>query len=289
MLIRFVGYGSLMSARGLGTQLDGLVALSLFHVDSVRRFAKPSQRGGCLAMDVATPTATLQGHALTPGEAPSHQGFEGVLMEVEPGPSPGLARREGFPADCWQRLLDAAGAAGPGAFLCDLAREADSDVLAYRRALHAVTDPFSLSTVHYLPHPVETLDGPAVIFVSPEVGATGCPTESAKARRPARDPLDLRRLFEQDEASYPGFDPALQARYVELCLLAAVHGVYVGDLVPEGLPELHPAAALLRRWSRDRAPLLEERAALRAALGGERYDAAFATDLDVALERSGLP
>lgn len=278
-----------MSARGLGAQLEGLVGLSLFHVDSVRRFAKPSQRGGCLAMDVATPAATLTGRALAPGKAPARQGFEGVLMEVEPGPSPALARREGFPADCWQRLLDAAGAMGPGAFLLSLALEADGDVLTYRRALHAVTDPFSLKAVHYLPHPVETPDGPAVIFVSPEVGATGCPTESAKARRPAGDPLDLRGLFAQDEASYPGFDAALQARYVELCLLAAAHGIYVGDLVSEGLPETHPTTALLRRWSQDPTPLLEDRGALRATLGGERYDAAFASSLDEALQRSGLP
>ncbi len=287
-MIPIVGYGSLMSARGLGAQLAAVRDLSPFHLATRRVFAKPSQRGGCLAMDVVVTSATLQGRTARAEDSPQGDGFEGILLTVDVEASPALARREGYPPDCWRRLLAVAGARGLPALLLELARDADDDVVAYRRALHALAGPFTLSAVHYLPHPVETDAGPAIVFVAPVVGTTGCELSSAKAAVPGLAPRGLHDLFTLDDTSYPGFDPALQARYVELCLLAACHGIYVGDLLPRDLPDEHPARVLLRRWAQDPEPLRQERAGFESLVGAKAYASSCGDTLDTALARSGL-
>jgi hypothetical protein len=283
--LRFVGYGSLMSAEGLGRQLDAVESASIFAIDAPRRFAKPSQRGGCLAMDVTIDQATLSGRVASPDDPPGP--CEGLLISVRPDGVRGLVRREGYGPECWDRLHRAAGREGVAAFLLRLAEEADDDVLAYRRALHAVAGPSSFSASHYLPHPVRTGAGAAVVFVAPDPGRTGIPgVDSAKAAYPKLTPRSSADLFDLDDAVYPGFDPARQTWYLELCLRAAAHGVFVGDLIPASLHDAHPVAALLARWRDDPAPLEAERSRLAAAVAN--YGECFASTLAQALTRSGL-
>ena len=283
-VLRFVGYGSLMSAEGLGKQLDAVWSASIVAIDAPRRLAKPSQRGGCLAMDVVCEGAILSGRALSPADSPAP--CEGLLLGVRPSGVHGLVRREGYSPECWDRLDAAAGRQGAAAFLLRLAEEAEDDVLAYREALHAVTGRGSFAASHYLPHPFRTGEGPAIVFVAPDSGQTGIPgVDSAKAAYPALTPRTAADVFDLDEATYPGFDSARQTWYFELCLRAAAHGVYVGDLIPDPAPE--PIAALLSAWRADPAPFEAERARLSSAVGAA-YPDRFGATLAEALARSGL-
>lgn len=282
-VVSFVGYGSLMSAEGLGANLGGVADARRARLGSQRGFAKPAQRGGCLAMDVATGRATL---ATSEGE-----GFGCLLLSVRVEATGALARREGYPRSCWARLVAAAGAAGPAAFLLELARGCGDDVLDYRRALWGVTGPTPLEACHYVPHPVETGAEPAIVFVSPNAGETGDPTRpSAKAPYPSLRPVPLGDVLEAAPL-FPELDVDRQLRYVELCLLSAAHGVWLGDLL-EGLGADHPVRGMLKAWRRDPRPLRAERDALRrvpALRSATEYARRFPATLEEAMQQSGIP
>lgn len=289
-VLRFVGYGSLMSAEGLGPQLDAVFEASIVRIDAPRRLGKPSQRGGCLAMDLSIERATVSGRVASPDEPPGP--CEGLLIGVRPSGVHGLVRREGYGPGCWDRLAAAAATSrvGVAAFLARLAEEAGDDVLAYREALHGVAGESSFSASHYLPHPFLVGEGPgegpAIVFVAPNPGETGIPgVDSAKAAYPKLTPRTAADVFELDDATYPGFDPVRQTWYLELCLRAAAHGVFVGDLVPDPAPE--QIAGLLRGWRDDPAPLEAERTRLATAVESA-YPERFGASLAQALTRGGI-
>ncbi len=297
--VLLVGHGSLMSARGLGEALAATLDARLLWIEGAPRgFHKPVQRGGCLAMDVALTAAAARGRTCRPA-APSpavagELGFEGVLLSVEGEATALVARREGYPPDAWERLRLLAGEAGIEALLLRLAEEeAGGDALAYRRALRALAgkgERFA-DTCHYLPHPVVTDRGPAVIFVAPGPDATGDERPSCRAPYPALERTLLDRVFEHGPAAYARFDGERQRHYAEVCLLAAAHGVHVGDLLGGALAADHPLASLLAGWRADPSPLAAERSALRqipALATGAAYAARFPASLDAALARSGL-
>lgn len=296
--VLLVGHGSLMSARGLGEALAATLDARLVWIEGAPRgFHKPVQRGGCLAMDVALTAAAARGRTCSPA-APSpaaagQLGFEGVLLAVEGEATALLARREGYPPDAWERLRLLAGAAGIEALLLRLAEEAGGEPLAYRRALRALAGKGQrfADTCHYLPHPVVTDQGPAVMFVAPDPDATGDERPSCRAPYPTLERTLLDRVFEHGPTAYARFDRERQRRYAEVCLLAAAHGVHVGDLLGGALAADHPLAPLLTGWRGDPSPLEAERTALRRipALATEAaYAARFPASLDAALTRSGL-
>jgi hypothetical protein len=294
-----VGYGSLTSARGLGRHGRGIQDGWLVRLHGVRRrFAKPSQRSACLAMDLEPGHgAILDAERVHAHDPPGRgQAFEGLLLVYAAAETPDVARREGYAPALWERLRERAGPAGLAAFLLDLAQQAGDDVVAYRRALRDAAGPNPLQAYHYLPHPVRTPEGPAVIFVAPEPGQTGDPErDSAKAALRAYRPGRLDRVYQGARAAFAERAheaDAAQTRYVELCLLGAAHGIRVRDLVDSGPLRGCPTAALLDRWRQDPAPLTEERDALRALIPTWRDDAHHArvagADLTTALRRSGL-
>lgn len=266
--LRVVGYGSLMSRRGLGPLLPGVRAARPVQLGATRWFAKPARAGAVLAMDIrpshgATlrarrlaappdgPPAPLAGGAAVAPGAPTAPALapalargpwcEALLLELDVAAAPDLAMREGLPPDGWVRLARAAG--GPVApWLLALARAAGDDVLAYRRALRAAAGPLDRDgTVHYLPHPVALEDdpgaGPALVFVAPDPGETGGPEGSSKAPFPALRPCRLDRLFGHGPAALgPRFDPAGQRDYVDKCLAGRDDfGLDLGDLAGDRL------------------------------------------------------
>ncbi|RMG16953.1 MAG: hypothetical protein D6731_04980 [Planctomycetota bacterium] len=274
----------------MGRDLAGVLDARPLWLQARRAFAKPAQRSGCLAMDLALGAPVLEAGARAPdGEAPRCQG---LVLTVAADAAPRLARREGYPAGCWERLVAWARPRTLAEALLELA-EASGDLLAYRRELAARAGAYPLEQVHYLPHPVRVAgEAPAVVFVAPAPRRTGVPeAESIKADYPRLRPLGLEEVFRCAPEVYPPFAPDRQARYVELCLRAAAHGVWVGDLVRGPLDAAHPTAALLRRWRARPTALEEERAALRQAvpaLRGGGYAERFVPDLEEALGRSGL-
>lgn len=268
-----LGYGSLMSAHGLGPQAPLVRDAWPARLAARRAFAKPTSRG-TVAMDlVDLPRATLA--ASRRQEAP---GVGALLLLVDATESAALARREAYPERAWRRLLEAAGARGLAALLLELARGAGDDVVAYRRALREVAGPSDLPASHYLPHPLTTDDEPAVVFVAPACGETGDPAcESIKASAPALAPSLLDRLFERGPRGLgERFDERGQATYVEKCLRAMAHGLDLADLLGAGLDAHDPSARLLATWVADPALLEAERQALRAAVPALRGPGAYA-------------
>jgi hypothetical protein len=254
-----LGYGSLMSAKGLAPQAAAVRDAWPARLAARRRFGKPTTRTGVVALDLDCPRATLDARRGHDGD-----GIGAALLLLDPAQSQPLAKREGYPEPAWRRLLDAAGVRGLPALLLDLARGTGDDPLAYRRALREVAGPSDLDAYHYLPHPVATDGEPALAFVAPDVGCTGdARCDSAKVVAPRLVPALLDRLHAARE-QWPGFDPLAQALYVEKCLLATAHGIDVSDLLGDGLLQDDPTARLLAGWRIDPSPLEAEREALRA-------------------------
>ncbi|MEZ6183445.1 MAG: hypothetical protein R3F62_00360 [Planctomycetota bacterium] len=220
------------------------------------------------------PRATLRATPLDlASDPPAAAGCEGLLVEVDPRFGEVAARREGFPPESWSALA----ARGPlPEVLADLAQEAGDDVLAYRARLLERSG-FRGERTHYLPHPVEVAGAPrAVVFVAPEPGATGWPGLPSALETVELTPARLAALPGSFARAYPGVDPGSQAYYVGLCLLAAAHGLFVGDLF-DGAPREF-VAQLLASWG-DRQALRDDRTLLEVQAG---------CDPARALARSGL-
>lgn len=286
----FLGYGSLLSARGLGPQLEGTLDAELAWIDAPRRFGKPPQKGGRLAMEVVAPAALLTGRAGRP-PAPREGGCGALLLHVAPAGEGKLVRREGYPPKCWAALRAKAGRHPPAEFLAQLA-ESSGDTLAFRARLWELTGPPKSGIVHYLPHPVRLDDGRvALVFVAPEPGETGSPElPSCKEAHPGLRGVGLSEVFEHGRQVISDWSDALQTDYVELCLLGLAHGIYLADLFDRDLPPEHPAREMLAALREDPARLLAERKTLQKSLECLRmtYRDRFAPDLETAWSWSGL-
>ncbi|MCA8921137.1 MAG: hypothetical protein KDD82_04975 [Planctomycetes bacterium] len=264
------------SGLGLGSMLPGVLRARAVRLDVGRHFAKPVQRGACLAMNLeplarATVSATpldLSRDPVAPG------GCEALLVEVDPSYGELVARREGFPPSCWATL---AGLGPPLAVtLRELAALAGDDVLGYRAQLLARAG-FAGERTHYVPHPVDVAgEPPALVFVAPGPGRTGREGLPSALETVDLAPARLAGLPASFARAYPAADSSSQQRYVGLCLLAAAHGLCVADLL-DGPPTAF-VADVLAGW-RDRAALSADRELLQLEAG---------CDLEPALLRSGL-
>jgi len=270
-----VGYGSLASGLGLASLRKAVTRARALRLEVGRRFAKPVQRGACLAMNLE-PLQTATVHA-TPldltRDAPSPDGCEALLVEVGPETGELVARREGFWPPCWAALRER----GPLAeVLAELAAAAGDDVLDYR-ALVLERSGFAGDRTHYLPHPVRVEGEPlAVVFVAPAPGRSGRADLPTALETVDLAPARLAGLPASFARAYPGQAATSQQHYVGLCLLAAAHGLHVGDLF-DGEPSGF-VAELLASW-RDREALRADRGLLELEAG---------CDFEAALERSGL-
>lgn len=286
----FLGYGSLLSARGLGPQLEETHDAELAWIDAQRRFGKPPQKGGRLAMEVVAPRALLTGRAGHPPEVQG-SGCGALLLHVAPEGEARLVRREGYPPKCWAALRAQAGAQPPAEFLADLA-ESSGDVLSFRAKLWELSGPPKSGIVHYLPHPVRLDDGRvALVFVAPDPGQTGSDElPSCKEAHPGLRGVGLAEVYEHGQQVIPDWSDAKQDDYVELCLLGLAHGIHLADLFEEDLAPEHPARLLLAELRAKPERLLAERRTLQESLRGlrETYAERFAPDLETAWAWSGL-
>lgn len=259
-------------------------------IDAPRRFGKPPQKGGRLAMEVVAPSALLSGRVGRPPE-PRAGGCGALLLHVAPEGEARLVRREGYPPACWSALRARAGAEDPGEFLARLA-ESSGDTLEFRARLWELTGPPKSGIVHYLPHPVRLDDGRvALVFVAPDAGQTGSSAlPSCKEAHPGLRGVGLAEVYTHGREVISDWRDALQTDYVELCVLGLAHGIYLGDLFREGLSEDHPARALLAELRAKPERLLAERETLREALPdlAATYPERFAPDLETAWRWSGL-
>lgn len=264
------------SGLGLASLRKAVTRARALRLEVGRRFAKPVQRGACLAMNLEPlPTATVRATPLDLArDAPSPGGCEALLVEVDPDFGGLVARREGFPPPCWAELATR----GPlPEVLAELAGAVDDDVLDYRASLLERSG-FSGERTHYVPHPVLVEGEPrAVVFVAPGRGETGRADLPSALETVDLAPARLAGLPASFARAYPRESPASQQYYVGLCLLAAAHGLFVGDLL-DGEPSGF-VAELLDTW-RDRDALRADRALLELEAG---------CDFEAGLERSGLP
>jgi hypothetical protein len=262
--ILVVGYGSLLSGRGLNR--SPLVARDVHPVsihNARRGLAKWSSHGRYLAMDIepvdrATPISASIGL-----DGP---GIGGLLLSFDRTDARKIAQREDYKSEVFERLIGLADRAGQplGEFLMAITRETNFDLLAYRIRLREMLD---YTSPGYIFHPVPLDDGRfAIIAIGSGFEGSGDPKVVSR-----RKEFGMDRLLTLDESmrvEISGFDRAGQIGYYAECLLGGLHGVDVGDLALGFDTDAD--------WVRDLAAHLEPIAA------GERERFIEATSLDSA-------
>ncbi len=226
-----IGYGSLMSGRGLAglgrTRVRGAWRVA---IDNARRgFGKYAQRGDHYAMvlEPIDPRQMLRVRRLAP-EATAASGIEALALAVPPQALERLCDREGYPTAAMHQLRIAATRQGHGDVarcLGELLASADGDIAGYRRRLRDLTGETS---PHYIPHPVQTdVDGWALTFLAPGVEGTGdAGVVAVRVRTRMHDLLAL-------EQAWCRKGNPTQASYFASCLLGGIHGIAQHDLVGE--------------------------------------------------------
>lgn len=266
-----IGYGSLLSGYGLLAERRGgksrLVARGAEPVvlrNARRGLAKPSSHGSYLAMDIEPRdrNAPITAH-------PDGNGLGALLLEFDRAAAPILALREEYSPEHLVRLIEMADRAGlPLAeFLLEIDREANFDLLAYRRALNAR---LGYTSPGYIFHPIALEDGRAAI-VAIGSGYEGSGDEAVISRRRECGMADLHLLGSALAITTLPIERAGQIGYFGECVLGAIHGLQVGDLLGDFDSE--------SEWGRELAGIVA-----RAAEGEtERFIAA--TSLDRATYR----
>lgn len=247
-----IGYGSLLSGYGLlavrrggGSKLIAVDAEPAIVLNARRGLAKPSSHGNYLAMDVepidpASPITARTGLAESDG-----RGFGAVLLTFDRSQAPLIARREEYDPAALLKLLDHADrAALPlGTFLLKLARETRFNLLAYRRALR---DLLGYTSPGYVFHPLPLEDGrAAIVAIGSGYEGSGDPAVSSARRRYGID--RLHGFASAMEVTSLALDRPGQIGYFAECLLGAMHGLAMEDLMAGFDPQAPWAADLARR------------------------------------------
>jgi hypothetical protein len=244
-----IGYGSLLSGYGLLAERRGgksrLVARGAEPVvvrNARRGLAKPSSHGSYLAMDIEPRDrgAPITAHASGTAE---EGGLGALLLEFERAAAPLIARREEYSPEHFVRLIEMADRAGAplGEFLLEIAREANFDLLEYRRALRAR---LGYTSPGYIFHPVELADG-RVAIIAIGSGFEGSGDDTVISRRRECGMATLHSLSSALAIATLPIDRAGQIGYFAECLLGAMHGIAVDDLLGDFDPE--------SRWARELA------------------------------------
>jgi hypothetical protein len=223
-----IGYGSLMS--GLGLQPLGRLRVRavarLALVNARRGFGKFSQHGDRFAMvlETADPRQPLEARWL-PSDAPAGELPEGLGLVLQPNDLARLAEREGYSSGAIQRLRDEAARQklGLAAFLWTQLEAASHDVVGFRQRLFRLV---GYTSPHYVPHPVR-LDGQrfGLTFVAP--GREGSGSDRVVPVRARTGQLAVMSLTE----AWHRKPNRTQLAYFTMCLLAGVHGIFIGDLL----------------------------------------------------------
>jgi hypothetical protein len=288
-----IGYGSLLSGYGLLAERRGgksrLVARGAEPVvlrNARRGLAKPSSHGSYLAMDIEPldRAAPITAHAgrLGAGE------IGALLLEFERAAAPLIARREDYSAEHFVRLVEMADRAGVtlGEFLLEIARDANFDLLEYRRALRKR---LGYTSRGYIFHPVALEDG-RVAIIAIGSGFEGSGDDAVISRRRECGMASLHSLPSALAISALPIDRAGQIGYFAECLLGAMHGLAVADLLagfdPESDWARELAGALAHAAERETERFIEatslDPAGYRSQFGGGRPEPALAPLLTLA-------
>jgi hypothetical protein len=235
-----IGYGSLLSGYGLLAERRGgksrLVARGAEPVvlrNARRGLAKPSSHGSYLAMDLEPEE---RGAPITAGRADgAESGVGALLLEFDRSAAPLIARREEYSPEHFVRLVEMADRAGQplGEYLLDIARATDFDLLGYRRALR---DRLGYTSAGYIFHPVAIEDGRAAI-VAIGSGFEGSGDDTVVSRRRECGMAALHSLPSALRIATLPIDRTGQIGYFAECVLGAMHGLEVGDLLGDFDPE----------------------------------------------------
>jgi len=230
-----VGYGSLMSGTGLlGVCRGGRTALrakDAFPVllRNVRRgLAKPSSHGKYLAMDIE-PLALGSPFRGRIGLWPRSGEIGALGLVFDKGCARAIAWREEYDAQKFVELLDRAEHAGLslGEFLLDIAERCQHRLEAYRSALYEL---LGYTSAGYIFHPVVLDEGATgIIAVASGYEGSGSPDVISRRRE-----FGIARLLNLEQAmSVPSccVDRKGQIGYVVECLLGALHGLDLSDIV----------------------------------------------------------
>jgi len=291
--ILVVGYGSLLSGYGLLAERRGgasrLVARDAHPVaiqNARRGLAKPSSHGTYLAMDIEpvdreSPMSAYAGS--------NDAGIGGLLLTFDREFAPLIARREEYDPEAFERLIGIAEWAGKpiGEFLMEIARETDFNLLAYRVALRAM---IGYTSPGYIFHPIEIDDGrTAIIAIGSGFEGSGDPAIVSR-----RQQYKMDRLLSLDQSmrtEITGFDRAGQIGYYAECVLGGLHGVDVGDLIPqfdENTGWARDLAAHLGPIAAGERERFLEATSIDATRYGERFSSQRAASLVALLKLAGV-
>jgi hypothetical protein len=255
-----IGYGSLMSGYGLlalrrGGRSGALTAIDAHPIELLnarRGLAKPSSHGSYLAMDIEPVDRAIAMRARA--AAGQSAGVGAMLLTFDRGAAPEIARREEYDPAAFVRLIEIADRAGAalGEFLAEVAQRVSHDPAAYRTRLREI---LGYTSKGYIFHPIELDDGRvAIIAVGSGFDSSGDPDVISRRRE-----FGIDRLMGLGEAlaleSMP-IDRAGQIGYAAECLLGAIHGISVADL----MAEYHDASARGEPWAAELANRLGESA-----------------------------
>lgn len=227
-----IGYGSLMS--GLGLQPLGrlpvrTVARVALH-NARRGFGKFSQHGDrfALVLEAVDPSQPIVAERLAPLAVPG-RAPEGLALCVSWDAFLRVSEREGYATWALHRLGAAARRDGCdlATFLWRLYEDERLDLGAFRHRLFAHAQ---YASPHYVPHPVPVQEGTAITFLAP--GREGSGSDGVVPVRVRTGHLGLLTLSEAWRLK----PNRSQLAYACACILGAVHGVAVADLV-ERLPD----------------------------------------------------
>jgi hypothetical protein len=273
-----IGYGSLLSGYGLLREHRGgasaLIACDAepaVALNARRGYAKPSNHGQFLAMDIEPidRRAPISARA----ELGGGSAIGVVLLTFDRSRARDLAKREGYDADAFERLIALADEARRplGEFLMRPAEQTRFDPLGYRSALYELV---GYTSAHYVFHPAPLADG-RVAIVAISAGPDGSGHHSVES---SRRKFGITELLDMESAlAFDGFalDRERQIGYFAECLLGGIHGVPVADLIGEydgeALWEQELAGALARL-----APGEAQRFMRATSLDRRTYEARFA-------------
>jgi len=281
--IHLIGYGSLMSGLGLATLSTLPVsAASPVRLHNCRRgFGKLSRFGNRYAM-VLDPIRLDEPLSAAPLNQ-STGGVEALAVTIALDALERVAVREGYRADVIRSLAEQAAATGLGlaSFLSTLLVTSGFDCGGYRRQLYELT---GFASAHYIPHPVWLTGGEfAITFLAP--GPEGSGSDAVVPVRVATGVTKRLSLLE----AWQRKPNQSQVEYGVMCLLAAVHGISLSDVL-EGLARDSPLMDLLNARLETERPQERQRFMKLLGLRDEAYSQSFpARARDDNGERARLP
>jgi hypothetical protein len=228
-----IGYGSLMSARGIcrddPLRLAGARRVQLSNAR--RGFGKASIHADRYAMvvEATDPSQPIRARELAAHERGALP--QALALDVLTDDLPVLAAREGYSQRAIAALYELSAGSDLAVYLAGLLWECGGDVVRYRARL---CDRLGYTSPHYIPHPIAIGARAAVIFLAPGPEGSGSPDVV-----PVRVATGVTELMDV-AAVWKRRPNAAQRDYIATCLLGRAHGIRMDDLttdVPKDLSD----------------------------------------------------